>query len=181
MSHEPSGLITSDATPKRHCMPMLFAVSAALAMAAPDVQSPYSTSSLQRPPMHTFDLEADAPIRLTATARPDGGRHRWRVELMAASDGAVRLTFGSWIDGRDLHQTIQIPAQDVDCRLEVGSRHQSADGWREDRLSRGEDRPHQLQIGFCDDEDPGARADDVLLSFDFAASGPRPEGRLAHS
>jgi hypothetical protein len=112
-------------------------------------------------------LPAGASVRLTATARADGDLHRWDLLVLAAAGGPARLTFGSWIGGRDLHQRIDIPAQDVDCRLEIQSRHQNAQGWEDDRASPEEDTPDRLLIGFCNPSSPGARPDDVLLGFAF--------------
>lgn len=117
--------------------------------------------------MRELAMPAGASVSLTATARADRDRHRWNISVLPAAGGPARLTFGSWIGGRDLHQRIDIPAQDVDCRLEVQSRHQSAQGWADDRASQEEDKPDRLVIGFCNPSRPGARPDDVLLSFAF--------------
>lgn len=118
--------------------------------------------------MFSLSLPAGAPVRLTATARPDRGLHRWDVEVLAAAGGAPRLTFASQIGGRDIHQTIQIPPQDVDCRLELQSRHKTVDGWASDAPATGDDNPDRLDVGFCELGSPGARFDDVLLSFAFS-------------
>jgi hypothetical protein len=117
--------------------------------------------------MHSLTLPAGASARFTATARSDGGVHRWDVHVLSASDGATRLTFGSRIGGRDLTQRIEIPVQNVDCRLEVHSRHEDPAGWRDDQTACLDDTPDALQIGFCDPARPGALPDDVLFSFAF--------------
>src|SRR5690606_17247746 len=121
------------------------------------------TSTCGAVPMPELALPAGASVRLTATARADRDLHRWKVSVLPAVGGPARLTFGSWIGGRDLHQRIDIPAQDVDCRLEIQSRHQNAQGWANDRASPEEDTPDRLLIGFCNPSNPGARPDDVLL------------------
>ncbi|MFN3573679.1 MAG: hypothetical protein ACK4TR_09140 [Phenylobacterium sp.] len=35
--------------------------------------------------MTSLELPAGAPVRLTATARPDRGLHRWNVEVFAGA------------------------------------------------------------------------------------------------
>lgn len=117
--------------------------------------------------MPELALPAGACVRLTVTGRADRDLHRWNVSVLPAAGGPARLSFGSWIGGRDLHQRIEIPAQDVDCRLEIQSRHQNAQGWADDRASPEDDTPDRLLIGFCNPSSPGARPDDVLLSFAF--------------
>lgn len=117
--------------------------------------------------MHNLNLSAGAAAGFTASARGDKGMHRWDVRVLAASDGATRLTFGSWIGGRDLDQRVEIPVQDVDCRLEVRSRHETSTGWADDGVACLDDTPDRLQIGFCDTARPGALPDDVLFSFTF--------------
>ncbi|WP_395671223.1 hypothetical protein [Phenylobacterium sp.] len=117
--------------------------------------------------MPELGLPAGASVRLTITGRADRDLHRWNVSVLPAAGGPARLTFGSWIGGRDLHQRIDIPAQDVDCRLEIQSRHHNAQGWADDRASPEEDTPDRLLIGFCNPSTRGARPDDVLLSFAF--------------
>ncbi|MFZ5719079.1 MAG: hypothetical protein ACOY5Y_06370 [Pseudomonadota bacterium] len=117
--------------------------------------------------MHTLNLPAGAAARFTATARPDRGLHRWAVRVLPASEGPVRLTFGSQIGGRDLDQRVEIPIQAEDCRLEIQSSHETATGWADDRSACLDDAPDRLRIGFCDAARPGAMPDDVLLSFTF--------------
>lgn len=116
-------------------------------------------------------LPAGASLRLTATARADRDLHRWTLHERPGADGAGLLAFGSWIGGADVLQRIDIPAQDVERRLEVRSRHRSAQGWADDSASYEEDAPDRLAIGFCDPSFPGARRDDVLLSFVFRLRG----------
>lgn len=118
-------------------------------------------------------VPAGASVRFTATARGDRGPHRWDIAVRPAAGGEARLTFGSRIGGRDLDQRVDIPAQDVDCRFEIQSRHETAQGWEDDRASAEEDTPDRLSIGFCDPSRPGARPDDVLLSFAFGRSDRR--------
>lgn len=117
--------------------------------------------------MTSLELPAGAPVRLTATARPDRGLHRWNVEVITFAGAAPRLTFGSQIGGRDIHQTIEIPPQDVDCRLEFRSSHRTPDGWASDTPSVSDDNPDRVVVGFCQADRPDAQPDDVLLSFAF--------------
>jgi len=121
--------------------------------------------------MHRLDLPAGSRIRLIATARVGTGLHQWDLRLLTVGDeGAVpRLTFGSRIGERDLDQRVDIPAQDVDCRVEIRSRHAGRDGWGDDRCTIQEDTPDELRIGFCNAAKPGSRPDDVLLSFAIGA------------
>lgn len=114
--------------------------------------------------MQTLNVPAGFTVRLVATGRPDRDLHRWNVEVTPAAGGATRQRFGSWIGGRDVHQSVDIPPQEVDCRLEIQSRHLSPDGWSAD-LAAAEPTPNGLRVGFHDPSCPGARPDDVLLSF----------------
>ena len=118
--------------------------------------------------MHSLDLPAHTPVRLTATARPGAGLHRWDVQLLAA-EGSARVAYGSRIGARDTDQRIDIPGQAVNCRLEVRSRHATRDGWADDCARTGDNTPNRLQVGFFDAAQPGARQDDILLCFAFGA------------
>jgi hypothetical protein len=121
--------------------------------------------------MHSLNLPAGSRVRLHATAGPEVGLHRWAVRVLEAGaprGGLVaRLTYGSRIGAGDCEQRVDIPAQDVDCRIEVGASHASGAGWKDDRSSIEEDTPNCLQIGFSDRALPFAKMDDVLLSFTF--------------
>lgn len=90
------------------------------------------------------------------------------------------IAFGSRIGGRDLDQRIDIPPQGVDCWLDIGSRHPAREGWEEDRCTIQEDTPDAVRISFCDAAKPGARPDDVLLSFAFGAPGSRSDTEVDH-
>lgn len=39
--------------------------------------------------MHAIDMPAGSAARLTATARPDTGFHRWKVGVFAARDAGI--------------------------------------------------------------------------------------------
>jgi len=121
--------------------------------------------------MHRLDLPAGYRIRLIATARVGTGLHQWGMRLLTCwEDGsAPRLAFGSRIGERDLDQRIDIPPQEVDCRVEIRSRHAARDGWEDDRCTIQEDTPDELRIGFCNAARPGSHPDDVLLSFAIGA------------
>ncbi len=124
--------------------------------------------------MQSLTLPAGAAVRFSATARAHRGPHLWNLRVINTDGGAVRFSFGSWIGGLDLHQSLDIPAQDADCRLEVECHHQTLSGLAQDRPSRGDDTPERLQIGFTDASAPGSQPDDLLLSFVFdrSAAGP---------
>lgn len=121
--------------------------------------------------MHSLNLPAGSRVRLHATAGAEVGLHRWAVRVLeagASRDGLdARLTYGSRIGAGDCEQRIDIPAQDVDCRIEVDASHASGAGWKDDRSSIEEDTPNCLQIGFSDRALAFARTDDVLLTFTF--------------
>jgi hypothetical protein len=120
--------------------------------------------------MHRLDLPAGHRIRLSATARVGTGLHQWDLRLTSGEEGSVTLlAFGSQIGEHDLDQRIDIPPQDVDCRVEIRSRHAARDGWKDDRCTIQEDTPDELRIGFCNAARPGSRPDDVLLSFAIGA------------
>ena len=124
--------------------------------------------------MHRLDVPAGSRIRLIATTREGTDLHRWDVRVMAVGDdGAPRLAFGSQIGDRDRDQRIDIPPQDVDCRVDVCSRHAVRGGWEDDRCTVQDDTPDGLRIGFCDPSMPGSQVDDVLLSFAIGTP-PRP-------
>lgn len=118
--------------------------------------------------MHSLDMPAGSRVRLTATARADVASHRWEVRVYAAgaASASPRLTYGSRIGGRDREQRIDIPAQEVDCQIEVEARHATAaGGWADDKLALLNDSPGRLDLGFSDPSQPIAQADDVRLSF----------------
>jgi hypothetical protein len=106
-------------------------------------------------------------IRLAATARADGGVHRWEVRLFRASDPAgeaPRLSYGSKIGGDDRSQRVEVPAQEGEGWLEVSCGHAAGDGWDDDRSFLDDSGPSALAIGFSR---PDGHADEVLLSFTF--------------
>ena len=119
--------------------------------------------------MWIIDLPAGSTVRLTATARPDAGIHRWSVKVFAADDGdagaASRAVYGAGIGGKDLRQLVDIPAQDTDCRLEVRSEHTAGDDWGDDRCVVDTRRLGAIKLGFFDPNATGAAMDDVSLSF----------------
>jgi hypothetical protein len=124
-------------------------------------------------------------IRLTATARPDAGSHRWEVRVLAA-DGAATdpgplLEYGSRIGGRDCAQRVEIPAKDSVRRLEIGSRHAVDGDWRDSRGVVDEDTPSCVRLGFSRLSAPVGCPDDVLLNFAFdpARLQPRQDDEMA--
>jgi len=126
--------------------------------------------------MHSIDLPAGTPVRLTATAPAGKDLHRWGIEVPAAENGSVRMGYGSHIGGLDVDQRIDIPAQAEDCRLEIRCHHATSDGWAEDRAhTGGQDTPNSLEIGFYNAARPGDRHDEVLLCFAFG----RPRTNVA--
>lgn len=122
--------------------------------------------------MHTLDLPAGASVQLIATARADAGLHRWDI-TMRTHDGDMRGAYGSRIGDRDIHQRVDIPPQDLACRLGVTSQHATADGWADDVLSVQDDTPNALRLAFSQAGRAGAQSDDVLLSFAFTGAGER--------
>lgn len=124
--------------------------------------------------MHSLEIPAGSAIRLTATSAASAGAHRWDVRLVVAGDLAaapsVRAVFGSAIGNLDRDQRIDIPAQDVACTLQVSAHHPVAGGWTADRCTVEDDTPSELRLGFSDAARPGARRDDVVLSFAFLAA-----------
>jgi hypothetical protein len=128
--------------------------------------------------MPSLDMPARSDIRLTVTARADAGVHRWAVQVHGPAGAAPqtdgRPSYGSRIGGQDRAQVINIPQQDVDCRLEVSAQHPADSGeWSEDDWTVLEDTPGRLDIGFSDFVGPSAQPIDVLLSFAFTP--PRPQ------
>lgn len=102
--------------------------------------------------------------------RPASPRERLSQASLRPTAGAAsaspRLTYGSRIGGRDREQRIDIPAQEVDCQIEVEARHATAaGGWADDKLALLNDAPGRLDLGFSDPSQPIAQADDVRLSF----------------
>lgn len=123
--------------------------------------------------MTSFDLAVGASARLTITARGDRDPHRWEMDIVETESGLSRLHFGSWIGGGDdLHQTIEIVAQPMTCRVDVRSGHRGGDGeWKSDQGVTSEPSAGLLEIGFCDPAIPQARFDDVLFSFALHTAG----------
>lgn len=128
--------------------------------------------------MHNLNMAAGSTISLTVTARPDAGLHRWGVHLRpvgAAAPAFPRLAYGSRVGNRDCEQRIEIPAQDVDCWLEVwGSYAANGENWSDDRLTVIDDTPERLEIGFSNPLRSAALLNDVLLSFAF--TNPQTDG-----
>ena len=122
--------------------------------------------------MYHLALPAGSAIRLSASARPGLAVHRWDIRLLAADDPGSptthpRLAYGSQIGGLDCDQRISIPAQDVDCRLEVWSRHAAGRDWSNDHCSVGEDTPSHLLLGFSRRVQSADAGDEIALSFAF--------------
>jgi hypothetical protein len=118
--------------------------------------------------MHSLDMPAGSTMRLTATARSDVAAHRWDIRVFAAGAGAEapRLVYGSHIGDGDRQQRVDIPAQDMDCRLEVRARHATTGGdWGDDKLTVIDDASGRLDLGFSDPSHAGAHDNDVVLSF----------------
>lgn len=121
--------------------------------------------------MHVINLPAGAAVRLTATARVDVAEHRWDIRVLDAAaprqGPTTRAEYGSRIGAGDREQRVDIPVQDVDCRLEVAARHIIEGEWRADRCTIEEETPSRLQLGFANRALPYSKSDDVLLSFAF--------------
>jgi hypothetical protein len=127
--------------------------------------------------MHSLDMPAGSTMRLTATARSEAAAHRWEVRVFAADARAQapRLVYGSRIGDGDRQQRIDIPAQDMDCRLEVRARHPTTGGdWGADKLTVIDDEPGRLDLGFSDASQGIAHDNDVMLSF-VLTSRPRSQ------
>ena len=119
--------------------------------------------------MRRLDVPAGSVVRLTATARADGGQHRWEIRLFGAGDPAdatPRLSYGSRIGGDDRMQRIEVPAQARESWLEVDCLHASGDGWDDDRPFLDDSAPGVVVLGFSR---PEGMAHDVLLSFEFTS------------
>jgi hypothetical protein len=117
--------------------------------------------------MQRLDVPAGSMIRLTATARADGGLHRWEIRLFGAGDPAdatPRLSYGSKIGGDDRMQRIEVPAQAGEGWLEADCRHAAGDGWDDDRPFLDDSAPGVVAVGFSR---PESAAHEVLLSFAF--------------
>jgi hypothetical protein len=118
--------------------------------------------------MHSLDMPAGSTMRLTATARSEVAAHRWDVRVFATGAGAEapRLVYGSHIGDGDRQQCIDIPAQDMDCRLELRARHATTSGdWADDKLTVIGQEPGRLELGFSDASQAVAHENDVMLSF----------------
>lgn len=119
--------------------------------------------------MHSLDLPAGVPVKLTVTATPDGDLCRWDVQVLAS--GRAVLCYWSQIGGSDLDQRIEIPAQIQDCLVEIRCRGATDDGWTDDLVhTSGEDTPNNLQVAFHSAPHTSVRAEGVLLNFAFGRS-----------
>jgi hypothetical protein len=100
-------------------------------------------------------------------ARANAGFHRWDVQLVGTNDATPRLAFGSRIGGLDCEQHVDIPAQPVDCRLEISASHAAGSGWEDDRGTISDDTAGFLQITFSDARASQAQSDYIQLRFVF--------------
>jgi hypothetical protein len=119
--------------------------------------------------MKYLAVPAGAAVRFTASARPGLAVHRWDVAVSPTGGGAPRLNLGSHIGQDDLDQRIDIPAQTVDCELEIDCCHATARGWGGDLGSIAEESEGRLVVGFCDPDRADAGVYDVVLNFIVAA------------
>jgi hypothetical protein len=134
--------------------------------------------------MYCLNLPAGASIRLSASARPNLGLHRWSAQLFAAGDasGALpRVSYGSQIGGQDCEQRIDVPLQDRDCRLEIRCSHAAGFDWQDNRISIEDDTPNLVSLGYSNPGSTASRKDDVTLSFTFAAAAGAPLAGLGSS
>ena len=122
--------------------------------------------------MYSLALRAGAPVAYSITARPKRGQHRWDVRLVADDSGEVRAAYSSLVGGDDLSQRVAVPAQAMDCHLEVGALRARADGWTDSHMSVAEKSLTEVDIGFCDLATAGSRHDDVLMTFAFPTAEP---------
>jgi hypothetical protein len=124
--------------------------------------------------VHHIDLPAGSAIRLTATAGPKVGLHRWGMRLFAAHDpqpnAPARPTYGSQIGEGDCEQRIDVPAQDRDCRVEVNCARAATGRWQDQQGSVEHDTPGLLVVQFADTSASEALTDDVVLSFAISGS-----------
>lgn len=117
--------------------------------------------------MHELALPSGLVARFNVTGRPGIGLHRWYVRIRETSSGLPRLSYGSQIGGSDLHQRVEVPPQNMDCHMSIGSTHRTKNSWADDHLSVWPIGPSETRIGFCQLLAAGSRPDDVTLSFEF--------------
>jgi hypothetical protein len=121
--------------------------------------------------MYSLNVPAGCPVQLTATAGVAVDTHRWVARVFAGDDQALgltpRLSYGSRIGGLDREQHVEIPAQDVDCTLEVGASHRNGNRWDEDQSFVSSDTPSLLTLEFGAGRSSAAHEDDIRLSFQF--------------
>jgi hypothetical protein len=126
--------------------------------------------------IHSLDIPAGSPVRLTAATRRNFGVHRWDLRVISPA-GESMLAFGSQIGGLDRVQHVDIPAQTLACRLQISARHKTAEDWEDDRGAILEDTPNRFEIGFCDASSIAAQEDEVSLSLVFSRLTTPIEGR----
>lgn len=122
--------------------------------------------------MHSLELPAGSSIGLTASARADVAIHRWDLRVISIANEQV-LAFGSQIGGLEREQRVDIPAQRLDCRVEIFARHKTPTGWGDDRSVVIADTPSRLEIGFCDPGLSTGERDDISLSLAFGGVASR--------
>lgn len=119
--------------------------------------------------MYSLELSAGSSIQLTATALVDAGIHRWNIQVFTLADpetaASPRLAYGSEIGGGDIHQRVNIPWQDANCRLDVSSRHAAGGEWRESAQVMEEISPGQFTLGFSRAAKGNGAPNDVTLTF----------------
>jgi hypothetical protein len=127
--------------------------------------------------MHDFVLPAGSRVRMSASA---GSRtppvHKWNLDIFGDSPlGAAqgpRLSYGSRIGGSDAEQRLDIPEQDVDCRFQVRTFHETGADWSPSPAHIVVDTPERLAIRFGEHGSANPDVDSCVLDFHFLRTGP---------
>lgn len=123
--------------------------------------------------MHRLEVPAGSRIRLSASAGAATQVRRWDVRMFSAGEpapsSAPRLSYGSQIGGADGEQRIEIPPQDVDCRLEADASRRVGGVWEADQSQVTCDTPNLLELGFAASAASVGDDRSTLLSFHFYA------------
>ena len=124
--------------------------------------------------MYRLAVPAGSKIRLSATTGRATQVRRWDVRMFPAGAPAPsstpRLSYGSRIGASDGEQRVEIPPQEIDCRLEAETSRRVGGVWEVDQPQVTCDTPSLLELGF------GAaiagEAGAIQLSFHFYAARP---------
>lgn len=132
--------------------------------------------------MTTFTLPSGCNMRITASMEAEPAeRHRWSIALYSLDSGVLaeaQANYGSRI-GRGETQRIDAAPHASSRRCEIGSTHETREGWEPDVAEVTLDTPDDLSISFRRPSPNGGDRDPhgCVLAIQFSPSISRPDRR----